>query len=377
MPVRQHQSAVRRAAALLAGLALTAGSAAAQPLPGLTVTHAPPAPEAAHASRSLQPCPLFLTIDDPAWCSVGLTAEAIAAAARQDAAGADDARLLSFQDTMTVDVTDPAPPRPYHSIMTEMTGVSPLVFSAGDYSRSGTMQRAYDVPLFGGLQVTGSSAVREMTDPMRVDPWTTTANSGIGVVYEEPGLTIAINPDATLNQSDTMANQMRFGISNRVVAELGPDLTATFSAVYDSFSHPGDPVQDSSAMHNRIALSWRGPAGYRLGVFGQNRQDRNSWESRSLNGPGFTVALPLGDRLELVTSNEFNFISTSLNEDPAQSRSGYQQNFELLLNWRPAFIAKKAMTVLAGYSLSYDGLAYDGAANPYHTLTRVAVAMRF
>lgn len=241
----------------------------------------------------------------------------------------------------------------------------------------GSVSKAYDVPFLDGLDLSNTSTVSQRSGDPGADNAPKSVNSKFGLAFEEYGLTFRSNPDAAVNWSELAgSSNRRLGIDNSVSAVLARDLTLTLSTAYDTQSSPGNPMSVASNERHRIAIAQHFATGYRFGVSGQRRNEYRFQEERDLNILGLQVGVPLGESLNLTASHEFGIgEKRSLGTTNAVPFYGQQQSLDLQLQWTPALLARKAMTIMAGYTITQDEMS--GAPDPYLTQARLNLAMRF
>lgn len=381
-----------RHSAMVLGVVLGfAGHAAAQPFPStkpLPAIEIMPADSrgglrVAPAPR-LEPCPLFLSLDDPAHCHIGLTPSGVSeAAGLQNPAGLpvtllalDEAMLGLTGDTPLLTPQLPigdAAPGPRLGLTVSGIG-QPARNTA---PQANAMQATYDVPVLNRLNVSSSSKVSQGPDLLSAETRTNSAKSKFGLVYEDYGVTVKIDPDISASWGDAVADQMQYGVTNQIVTSLASDLTLTLTSAYSAFSYPGEPLQNRSATRNRLALAYAYGDGYRLGLSAHSRNEQNHWEDRNLVGPGLSFTMPLSDRFSLTANSEFSIVQRDLQQVVAVTPpSTFQQSFGLQTKWEPSAFASHAMSIITGYTLSYDSAPPVGLAS-YSTLARVALAMKF
>lgn len=387
------RSRLRQTAMILTGSAAClllgpAAGAAAQPLP--SVKPLPPIEimpagaeqglRVAPAPR-LEPCPLFLGLDDPAHCHLGLSPRGMARAAGQRRT-ATAAPLLSLDEAM-LGVTGDEPLLPPSQIRRLGLTVAGAGLPADDAAaRPGSLQTSYDmpvlndVPLLNRLNVTGSSRVSRQEDEAMDGASTASARSKLGFSYEEYGVRLKIDPDFSASWGELAAGQMQYGITNQIATDLARDLTLTLTSAYSAFSYPGDPLQNHSAARNRIALSYAYGDGYRVGISAHSRNEENTWENRNLVGPGLSFTVPLGDTFSVTGNSELSMVQRDLHDAADAPLSSYQQSFGLQARWEPAAFASHALSIVTGHTLNYDSAPAIDAPS-YTALTRVALAMRF
>jgi hypothetical protein len=284
---------------------------------------------------------------------------------RQPLFAAGDVSLLSRRS----ETPDPAFAAPATMGDSEKIGV----YSASE-AAPGSLQKAYDVPFFDGLALSNTSAISQNGS---ADNEYRSASSKFGLAYEEYGLTFKVDPDAAANWSDLAGSgSRRFGIDNSVSAMIARDLTLTLSSGYSTQAATGNPMAASSSERHRIAIAQHFASGYKLGASAQRRNEYRYQEERDLNILGLQIGVPLGDSLNLTASHEFGLgEKRSLDTANAVPLYGRQQSLDLQLHWTPAALASRAMTLMAGYTVSQDDMA--GTADPYLTQARLNLAMRF
>ncbi len=383
----ERYSATILTGSVLAVLAAIAGNAAAQPLPStkpLPFIEIMPADaqqglRIAPAPR-LEPCPLFLGLDDPAHCHLGLSPGSMArATAPRNPASEDAATLLSLDEAM-LGITGEQPLLP----PSRRSGLGLTVGPAPDYAAAhpASMQTSYDmpvlneVPLLNWFNITGSSRVSRTEDEAAEGASTASARSRLGLSYEDYGVRLRIDPDISASWGELAAGEMQYGITNQIATDLARDLTLTLTSSYSAFSYPGDSLQNHSAAHNRIAVSYAYGGGYKLGLSAHSRNEQNTWENRNLVGPGLSFTVPLSETLSLTGNSEFSVVQRDLHDAAEAPLSSYQQSFGLQAKWEPAALASHALSIITGYTLNYDSAAEIGFPR-YTTLARVALAMRF
>lgn len=349
-----------------------------------------------HVPARAKVCPLFLTLDDPAYCSLGISPSGLAATSRPAKFLADGSRLIAL-DQAILDSASPTPlltsgpqqPFTYHPLgLTVIRSEATAWDNSGPVSvfrASNSMTASYDlpalekIPLFSGLRVTTDSNMSKAADEFSAETKTNSATSRIGLTYEDRGVTIAVNPDVAFNWGDAIADETRFGLTNLISAQLAPDLTLTLISGYDSFSYSGDPLRNYNAMRNRIAVSYRYPGGTRIGAFARIRNEQAYDEDRTLIGPGLSVTAPLGTTLDLTTTTELNLTEREMrgDTDVSVSEDGHLHSFGLRLDWRPLALASRAVTIMAAYTVNYDSTLRDTDAESVQNLARLGLAMKF
>jgi len=240
-----------------------------------------------------------------------------------------------------------------------------------------TVNSSYETPIFDGLAINNSSAVSQGESDPGADNAAKSVNSKFGLAYEEYGLTFRVNPDAAANWGNLAGSgNRRFGVDNSVSAMIARDLTLTLSTGYKSELYPGNPVADTSSERHRVAIAQHFQSGYKIGVSAQRQNDYSRSEERDMNILGLQVGVPLGQSLNATASHDFGLgEKRDLNAAGALPFYGRQQSTDLQLQWTPAFLASKAMTLMAGYKVTQDELA--DSSDPYLTQARLNLAMRF
>lgn len=338
----------------------------------------------AQAQSRLPVCPVIITPTDAGYCQVAPALPDIDAASESLQS---DVALLAFDpDAGTYLLTRKPLFAPGDvsllSRQSEMPdlgapdmgdGVGMRIYSETD-AAPGSLQKAYDVPFFDGLALSNNSKVTQTGSDNQE---TRSASSKFGLAYEEYGLTFKVDPDAAANWSDLAGSaSRRYGVDNSVSAMIARDLTLTLSSGYTSQSTPGNPTAASSNERHRIALAQHFSSGYKLGASVQRRNEFRYQEERDLNILGLQVGVPLGEQLNFTASHEFGLgEKRSLNTSGAVPLYGKQQSLDLQLQWTPAALASRAMTIMAGYVVSQDEFA--GGTDPYLTQARLNLAMRF
>jgi hypothetical protein len=235
----------------------------------------------------------------------------------------------------------------------------------------------YDLPFLDDLALSSSSGVSQQEGETGPGNPAQAFDSKFGFTYREHGITFRVNPNAAANWGDLAGSgSRRIGVDNTVSAMIASDLTLTLSHGYDSLTHPGNPLADSTTGRNRIGIAQHFASGYRFGVSAQQRTERLVTEERSYRILGLQVAVPLDDSLSLAASHDFGLgEKRDAGVAGALPFIGRQQSLDLQLHWTPAMLASRAMTLMAGYALSRDELT--GEADPYLTRARLNLAMRF
>lgn len=340
-------------------------------------------PLAATAQTVLPACPVLVTPRDPGFCQVAPLSpkydslyeekrrdlallsfdpdEGHYLLSRQPLFAPGDISLLSRQgDPADTTVAD--------------TGSDKLtVYSEADAAPR-ALQSAYDVPFFDGLALSNTSKISQSDTSGHEDR---SASSGFGLAYQEYGLTFKVNPNAAANWSDLAGSgHRRLGIDNSVSAMVARDLTLTLSSGYATEGTVGDPYSMHSNERHRIAVAQHFSSGYKLGASLQRRNEYFYQEERDLNVVGLQVGVPLGETLNFTASHEFGVgEQRNLGADNAVPFYGQQQSLDLQLHWTPAALASRAMTIMAGYTVTQDEFA--GGSDPLLTQARLNLAMRF
>lgn len=237
-----------------------------------------------------------------------------------------------------------------------------------------SLQSAYDVPLFDGLALSNDSTISQTGDPGHENR---AASSGFGLAYQEYGVTFKVNPNAAANWSDLAGSgHRRLGIDNSVSTTLARDLTLTLSSGYASEATIGDPYSVRSNERHRVAVAQHFPSGYKLGASLQRRNEYFYQEERDLNIAGLQIGVPLGEALNFTASHEFGVGERrNLGAGNAVPFYGQQQSLDLQLHWTPAALVSRAMTIMAGYTVTQD--EFSGRDDPLLTQARINLAMRF
>jgi hypothetical protein len=238
----------------------------------------------------------------------------------------------------------------------------------------GSLKAAYDVPFVDGLALSNDTRIDQTGTPGSEYH---SASSGFDLAYEEYGLTFKVNPNAAANWGDLAGSgHRRYGIDNSVSAMIARDLSLTLSSGYTSEGTIGDPYSVSSNQRHRIAIAQHFASGYKLGASLQRRNEYFYQEERDLNIVGLQFGIPLGESLNFTASHEFGIgEQRSIVSADAVPFYGQRQSLDLQLQWTPAALASRAMTIMAGYTLTQDEFA--GGEDPYVTQARVNLAMRF
>lgn len=236
---------------------------------------------------------------------------------------------------------------------------------------------AYELPFLDGLALSNTSGVSQQEGEAGPDNPAQAFDSRFGFTYRERGVTLRVNPNAAANWGDLAGSgSRRIGVDNTVSAMIARDLTLTLSSGYDSLSHPGNPLADTTTGRNRIGIAQHFASGYRFGLSAQQRTELLAAEERNYHIFGLQVGLPLDDSLTFTASHDIGLgEKRGFGTTGALPFTGRQQNLDLQLHWTPALLASRAMTLMAGYGLSRDDLAGD--ADPYLTRARLNLAMRF
>jgi len=342
------------------------------------------APSAVMAQTALPVCPIIVTPQDPGLCQVAILPpkyDSLQEEKRRDLAllsfDPDEGHyLLSRQPLFAPgDISllsrrnEPAGDRTFADSASDKL----TVYSEAD-ARPGRLESAYDLPLFDGLALTSNSEIRQNGEHGQESR---TASSGLGLAYQDHGLTFKVNPNAAANWSDLAgSSHRRLGIDNSVSAMIARDLTLTLSSAYVSEGNTGDRSSMHSNERHRIAVAQHFSSGYKLGASLQRRNDYLYQQERNLNIVGLQVGVPLGTALNLTASHEFGVgEQRTLSAENAVPFYGRQQSLDLQLHWSPAALASRAMTLMAGYTLTQDDFA--GVEDPLLTQARVNLAMRF
>ena len=340
-------------------------------------------PFMAAAQTSLPACPLIVTPLDPGFCQVVPLSpkyDSLLAQKRRDMAllsfSPDEGHyLLSRQPLFAPGDISLLSQRSDAgaATVTDTGGDKLTVYSEAD-AAPGSVKSAYDVPFLDGLALTSTSAISQSGGPGHESR---SASSGFGLAYQEYGLTFKVNPNAAANWSDLAGSgQRRFGIDNSVSAMIAQNLTLTLSSGYGSEGTIGDPYSIHSNERHRVAVAQHFSSGYKLGASVQRRNEYFYQEERDLNVVGLQVGIPLGDALNFTASHEFGIgEKRSLGADNAVPFYGQQQSLDLQLHWTPAALASRAMTIMAGYTVTQDEFA--GSQDPLLSQARLNLAMRF
>lgn len=346
------------------------------------------------SSPLLGPCPLFPGPGDPVYCSAALPPPAAdnpvpAILQVPPAAVVPVVPDLAWRDIDPYAIVFPAGTLPELPPLSRLSGLNPAGDGLGltvSYSNDANSQlsAAYDVPVRGDLQLHSHSALSQAPDADNsADIQTYDASSGLSVTYAAiPGVTLAVEPDVSVNWSDAAASQTRVGIGNRLSTNLTPDLSVTLSAGYDSFFFADDPLQNYRALQQRIATTWGRQGGWQYGVSASSSSEWSIYEERRVISPGVFVTMPLASDVSLTTRNDFGITRSSAYDSDAVVRADYRNTFGLQAVWKPALLASHGLRVTADYSLSYDTAlaAESGLGNGvslYDTAARLAVGMRF
>lgn len=347
-----------------------------------------------------KPCPLFLTLDDPAYCSVGLTPTGLSSSSQSPKFLADGSRLVALDKAMFSTASDAPllaprtrmpdnaeplgftviqnqPETEWDSVLQADVPRRPSVFRS-----SNAMQASYGlptlerIPLFNGLTITSNTGMTQASDEFSAETPRNSANSSIGLAYQARGITVNLNPDVSYNWGDAVTDEAKLGITNQISAKLARDITLTLISGYESFSYTEDPLQNRDTIRNRLAVSYDYGGGYKLGMFARLRNESTYYEERRLIGPGVSVTVPLSDTLNLTTTNEFSITRLNPNEADSSLQYGQQHNFGLRFDWMPAMFASRALTLMAAYSIKYDTMHAEDVG-PAQSLARLALAMKF
>lgn len=336
------------------------------------------------AQTALPDCPLFINAAAPAYCSVEPTLPDLAptsptlAATFSPLSFDPDAglRLLTRRPIFGPgDIARLANPQPFYNRDPDAELKLRIYSEELGAPRPGEITADYDLPIFDGLRLTNASALSQ--DDSGDDTDVTSFDSRFGFAYEEYGLRFRVNPAAAINWGELAGSaSRRVGIDNQVSTTLARDLTLTLSSGYDAQFHPGNPTADNSTERHRIALARHFASGWRLGTSVQRRTEYGYQQEKDLNILGLMIGVPLGADLALTASHEFGLSEKrDFSTESALPIAGNRQSLDLQLHWTPAALASRAMTLMAGYSLSQE--ATDGVADPYLTQARVNLAMKF
>lgn len=346
----------------------------------------------------LDPCPLFPSAGDPAYCRAALppveTAEAATPASETlqlpPAAMVASVPSLTWQSVDPYAIVFPADALPELPPLSSLSGLDSgggngLGFTVSQGTEQASrLSAAYDLPARGGLQLQSHSSIGEAPDASNsVDAQTYDANSGLNVTYAAmPGVTLAVEPDVAVNWADAGGSQTRVGIGNRLTTAVAQDLSLTLSAGYDSFFFAEDPLQNYRALQQRIAMTWGRQGDWRFGLSAASNSQWNIYQESRVISPGVFVTMPLSRDVSLTTRNDFGITRTRPYDDSSAVREDYRNSFGLQAVWQPSIMASHALRVMADYSFSYDtALAADSGLTDgvdlYETLVRLAVAMRF
>lgn len=342
----------------------------------------------AGAQTALPDCPLFINAAAPVYCSVEptlpppipdlLLSDPVLAEAFSPLSFDPDAglRLLTRRPIFGPgDIAQLANPQPFYNHDPDGDLKLRIYSEELGAPRPGEITADYDLPFFDGLQLTNASALSETGNGDDTDM--TSFNSRFGLAYEEYGVRFRVNPAAAVNWGELAGSaSRRVGIDNQISTTLARDLTLTLSSGYDAQFHPGNPSADNSTERHRIALARHFASGWRLGTSVQRRTEYGYQQEKDLNILGLMVGVPLGEDLALTASHEFGLTEKrDFSTDSALPITGNRQSLDLQLHWTPAALASRAMTLMAGYSLSQE--ATDGVADPYLTQARINLAMKF
>jgi hypothetical protein len=337
-------------------------------------------PEISAQSR-LPPCPMIITPADAGYCQVIPVlpdVENLPETLRSDLAllayNPDESNYLLTRQPLFAPGDVSLLSRRFDTLPQIDTDSDKMTVYSERDAEPGALQKAYDVPFFDGLALSNDSAISQSGSS---DNENRAARSKFGLAYEEYGLTFKVDPDAAANWSDLAgSSSRRFGIDNSVSAMIADDLTLTLSTGYTTESSPGNPLSASSNERHRVAVAQHFASGYRLGASAQRRNEYTYGTERDLNILGLQIGVPLGETLNLTASHEFGLgEKRDLNTRNAVPLYGRRQNLDLQLHWTPAALASRAMTLMAGYTVTQDDMA--GTADPYLTQARLNLAMRF
>lgn len=332
----------------------------------------------AWAQTALPDCPLFLSAAAPAYCSIEPTSPAGTQEAFSPLRFDPDAglRLLERRPIFAPgDIARADNPQPFYD--RDPDGDLKLRIYSEELAalQPGSITADHDLPIFGGLHLSNVSSVSQ--DEHGEDPQARSIDSRLGLAYEEDGIRFRVNPAAAVNWGELAGSaSRRVGIDNQISTTLTQDLTLTLSSGFDAQFHPGNPAADSSSERHRIALARHFASGWRLGSSLQRRTEYGYQQEKDLNILGLMVGVPLGQDLTLTASHEFGLSEKrDFSTGSALPIAGNRQSLDLQLHWTPAALASRAMTLMAGYSLSQE--ATDGVADPFLTQARLNLAMKF
>jgi hypothetical protein len=361
--VLSHARSIAALLSLLAGVAVIPFTAAAQTL--------------------LPACPVLVTPRDPGFCQVAPLPpkyDSLYEEKRRDLAllsfDPDEGHYLLSRRPLFApgDISLLSRPGDPADTAATDTGSDKLtVYSTAD-AEPRSLQSAYDVPFFDGLALSNTSKISQTDISGHEDR---AASSGFGLAYQEYGLTFKVNPNAAANWSDLAGSgHRRFGIDNSVSAMVARDLTLTLSSGYATEGTVGDPYSMRSNERHRVAVAQHFSSGYKLGASLQRRNEYFYQEERDLNVVGLQVGVPLGETLNFTASHEFGVgEQRNLGAGNAVPFYGQQQSLDLQLHWTPAALASRAMTIMAGYTVTQDEFA--GGNDPLLSQARLNLAMRF
>lgn len=334
--------------------------------------------QAAVAQQALPDCPLFASAAAPAYCSIEPILPAALPQSILPLSFDPDAglRLLARRPLFgPTDIAGIANPPPFYGRDAE-DDLKLRVYSEELAAlQPGAVSAAYDLPVFGGLQLTNASAVNQIESGADQDE--KSVSSRFGLAYEDYGIRFRVNPNAAINWGELAGSaSRRVGVDNQISTTLARDLTLTLSSGYDAQFHPGNPAADNSTERHRIALARHFTGGWRLGASAQRRNEYSYQQEKDLNILGLMIGLPLGEDLAFTANHEFGLSEKrDFSTGSALPLAGSRQSLDLQLHWTPAVLASRAMTLMAGYSVSQE--ATDGVADPYLTQARLNLAMKF
>ncbi|MEL3891353.1 hypothetical protein V6B08_13835 [Ferrovibrio sp. MS7] len=309
------------------------------------------------AQDAFPDCPLFVSPDDAAICGIGRDSSLPPLYDPTPALMLLGQRpLLDMQD---IDLTTPNHAQPYQ-VRTYSTTATPLT--------------GYDLPLLDGLTLTGTDALSRSID---AESETNTLKGKFGLAYEEYGVKFKVNPDAALIWSDLAGSgARRLGVDNQASALLSQNLTLTLSAGYDSLFDAADPAASISRDRHRVSLAQHFASGYKFGLSAQRQNEYRAAERRDINSFGLQIGVPLSDSLNFTASHEFALgQKRDLTTRNALPIAGQQQSLDMQMHWTPLALDRRAMTLMAAYSISQE--AWGGYADPALAQARLNLAMRF
>lgn len=297
-----------------------------------------------------------------------------------EAAFVDDHPLLTFQEIMLGTLDGAA------EVAWSLDGAvagDPLAFSsresrfvrAGDVVQSSALRIDRDFPLLGGVNVTSDSAISRASDRHGSGIRRQSADSRVGLVYRDRGITLRFDPDVTVEWGDQQADLTRLGVSHEIFADLADDLTLTLASGYEVFSYPANRLDNYYIERRRIGLTYRHHNGYRFGVSALSRSRHGHYATRNLFGPGFSLTMPLSETWKLRANNEFYFAERDFRRID-RSEHGYLQSFGLHIDWTPALLASRALSVVTGYSFNYDTAPVNNDP-AFQGVAKLALALKF